>query len=232
MRIAVIPARGGSKRLPGKNIRPFCGKPVIYYPLEAVQQSGLFDCIHVSTDDQAVRELVESFGVPVDFPRAPELCDDHTPLVPVLKWVLERYRLRGNEFSEVCLILPCSPLIQAQDLRSAHEVFVANQRKLPVLSVVEFPVPVEWALKASPDGRLLPVHPGMAAVRSQDLGKTFYDSGNFTFFTASSLLSGKPPDSDGYLPYVLPRTRGLDIDGAEDFALAEAIYRGSPKPGG
>lgn len=232
MRIAIIPARGGSKRLPGKNIRPFCGKPVIAYPLEAARASGLFDCIHVSTDDPAVRAAAESLGFPVDFPRAPDLCDDHTPLVPVLRWVLEQFRGRGREFSEVCLILPCSPLVQAQDLREAHAVFAADPRKLPVLSVVEFPVPVEWALKASADGRLVPVQPGMAAVRSQDLGKTFYDSGNFTFFTASSLLSGKAPDSDGYLPYLLPRTRGLDIDGAEDFALAEAIYRGSPKPAG
>ncbi len=165
-------------------------------------------------------------GFPVDFLRASRLCDDHTPLVPVLRWVLEEYRGRGRVFDEVCLILPCSPLILAEDLVSAHRAFSADPRRLPVLSVVEFPVPIEWALRAESDGRLTPVEPGKAALRSQDIGKTFYDSGNFTFYPAAPILSGEPPDAGGYLPYHLPRARGLDIDSREDFELAELIYRG------
>lgn len=229
MRLAVLPARGGSKRLPGKNIRMFCGRPVIAYPIEAARDSGLFDAVHVSTDDPSVMEVAAANGFPVDFPRIPNLCDDHTPLVPVLSWVLDQYLKRGLKFNEVCLILPCSPLITAQDLRDAHKVFMADSRRLPVLSVVEFPVPIEWAMQTAEDGRLLPVYPGKAAIRSQDLAKRYYDSGNFTFFTAESLLSGKAPDADGYRPFLLPRTRGLDIDGADDFSLAEALYRGGER---
>lgn len=226
MRIAILPARGGSKRLPGKNIRPFCGRPVIAYPLEAARASGLFDCIHVSTDDPEIRATVDSLGFPAEFPRPAGLSDDKTALVPVLRWVLEEYRGRGREFDEVCLILPCSPLISAEDLVGAYQVFSADPRRLPVLSVVEFPVPIEWALEPAPDGRLTAVQAGKASVRSQDLPTRFYDSGNFTFYSAESILSDSPPDALGYLPYLLPRTRGLDIDALEDFALAEGLFRG------
>lgn len=225
-RIAILPARGGSKRLPGKNIRPFCGKPIISYPLEAARASGLFGCIHVSTDDPSVRGAAEAAGFPIDFLRPPHLSDDHTPLVPVLRWVLEEFQRRGRTFSDVCLILPCSPLIEPEDLRAAYSTFCDDPRRLPVLSVMEFPVPVQWALELGADGTLTPVHPGQAAVRSQDLAKRYHDSGNFIFYSAESLLSATPPDARGYRPYFLPRTRGLDIDGAEDFALAEALFLG------
>lgn len=224
--IAILPARGGSKRLPGKNIRPFCGKPVITYPLEAARASQMFDCIHVSTDDDAVRSAAEAAGFPTDFLRPPQLSDDHTPLVPVLRWVLEEYRRRGRTFKDVCLILPCSPLLRPEDFRAARAALRADPQRLPVLSVVEYSAPVQWALELAPDGRLVPVQPGQAGVRSQDLPKRYHDSGNFIFYAAESLLSETPPDARGYRPHFLPRTRGLDIDGAEDFELAEALFLG------
>ena len=232
MRIAIIPARGGSKRMPGKNIHPFCGKPVIAYPLAAARASGLFDRIHVSTDDPEIRATVESLGFPVEFPRPSHLCDDHTPLLPVLHWVLDEYLRRKIPFDEVCLILPCSPLILAEDLVAACKTFSADPRRLPVLSAVEFPVPIEWALQEELDGRLSPVQPGKASLRSQDIGKKFYDSGNFIFYSAESIRSGEPPDARGYLAYHLPRARGLDIDSREDFELAELIYRGRERTAG
>ena len=118
-RIAIIPARGGSKRIPNKNIRDFCGKPMISYALEAARDSALFDCIHVSTDSKKIAEATQKEGFDVDFMRTAELSDDHTPIMPVLKYVLEQYIDRGKYFDEVVLIMACAPLIDANDLISS-----------------------------------------------------------------------------------------------------------------
>src|ERR1700739_3167672 len=117
MRIAIVPARGGSKRIPDKNIVDFLGAPLMCYPIRAAEPSGLFDVIHVSTASLRIAEVAASLGHPADFMRDPALADDHTPLLPVLKWTLEQYAARGRAFSTVCLVMPTAPLIDADDLR-------------------------------------------------------------------------------------------------------------------
>ncbi|MBF0176828.1 MAG: acylneuraminate cytidylyltransferase family protein [Magnetococcales bacterium] len=225
-RIAIIPARGGSKRLPDKNIRSFCGQPMIGYALQAAHASGLFSCIHVSTESDRIMAVVASLGHAVAFPRPVELADDHTPLMPVLKHVLEAWQERGRHFDQVCLLNPCSPLVEAADLRGAAALQDANPT-LSVLGVTPFPVPIEWAYLLGEGGRLTPAQPGMFKVRSQDLGKKYHEAGSFTFFPARRILEirGAGRDDD-FLGYPMPRVKSVDIDDADDWAMAEALYLG------
>jgi CMP-N-acetylneuraminic acid synthetase len=141
-RIAIIPARGGSKRIPRKNIREFAGKPMISYVLDTTQRSDLFDKIHVSTEDSEIIELVESNGLKIDFRRPLFLSDDRTPIMPV-KYVLKKYQSVGELYDEVWLLMACNPLIEPADLISASKKFENNCSIAPVLAVTEYPVPIE-----------------------------------------------------------------------------------------
>ena len=225
-RIAIIPARGGSKRIPDKNIIPFCGKPMMAHVLGAVRESGLFEEIHVSTDSARIAEVADDAGCPVAFMRAAELCDDHTPLMPVLKWVLEQYLAQGRRFDTTCLALPCAPLIEAADLIRGAQVFEQGGGQHPVLAVAEFPVPVEWAFRREEAGLLTPREPGMFAVRSQDLQPMYYDTGTFSLFPTARILSDDPPRDEGFMSVVLPAHKAVDIDDPVQLVHAEILYLG------
>ena len=151
MRIAIVPARGGSKRIPDKNIVDFLGLPLMGHSLRAARESGLFDTIHVSTDSARIAEVAASLGHAVDFTRDPALADDHTPLLPVLRWTVEQYAARGKRFDTVCLLMPTAPLIEAEDLRRANTLFERHAGRRTVIAVARFPVPIEWAFRM-PDG--------------------------------------------------------------------------------
>lgn len=225
-RIAIIPARGGSKRVPNKNIRDFCGKPMIAHILQAARESGLFDEIHVSTDSTAIRETAESLGFHIDFMRPDELADDHTPIMPVLKYVTETYASRGRQFDQVWLLMACAPLVKSSDLQQAAQLFDQAGGMSPVLSISEFPAPIEWAFNRTAEGRLTPAQPGMFAVRSQDLEKKYYDAGAFAVFPYARIKDAKGAGSDdGFFGYVLPKGEVVDIDDEQDFSFAEALYR-------
>lgn len=225
-RLAIIPARGGSKRILNKNIRDFCGKPMVTHVLEAARQSGLFATILVSTEDQKINDVVTSFGFPPAFPRPNSLADDHTPIMPVLRHAAEEYVKRGETFDEVWLLMACAPLIDAQDLVSAAELFKQSGCKHPLLAVSEYPAPIEWAFSRKDDGCLVPVQAGMFAVRSQDLQKRYFDAGSFAAFPAERVLNAEGAGSDdGFIGYVLPKGTAIDIDDEQDWKLAEAIFR-------
>jgi N-acylneuraminate cytidylyltransferase len=224
-RIAIVPARGGSKRIPDKNVVDFFGAPLMSYSIRAAQQSGLFELIHVSTENQRVADVAASLGVPVDFMRDPALADDYTPLLPVLRWVLEQYARRGHEFDTVCLLMPTAPLIEAADLRKAEEIFKRHGGQRTVMAVARISVPVEWAFRMAADGGLAPCQPGMAAVRSQDLQPAYCDSGTFIFMPGQDVLRGQI-DASPMIGFELPRYKAIDIDDAEDLELARVIFRG------
>jgi N-acylneuraminate cytidylyltransferase len=225
MRIAIIPARGGSKRIKNKNIVDFFGKPMIAYALEAAKGSGLFDVIHVSTDDAAIAATVERLGFPIDFMRAPELADDHTPIMPVLRWVIERYRIERNRiFDDVGLFMACAPLIEAEDIRRGFDIYRAHGGKAPVMAVAPYPVPVEWAFDRKDDGRLEPVSPGASAIRSQDLTKKYFDAGAFYFYPREIIEKNERSTYLKYVSTVIPRTKAVDIDDMEDLELAKALF--------
>ena len=225
-RLAVIPARGGSKRIPNKNIRDFCGRPMIAHILDSARASGLFETIHVSTESPEIAEVATAAGQPPDFMRPTALADDHTPIMPVLRHVTEEYGRRGRSFEEIWLLMACAPLVSAADLVGASKLFTEAGGGNPVLAVSAFPVPVEWAYDRKPDGMLVPTQPGMFAVRSQDLRTRYYDTGSFAVFPAADVLAAEGAGSDeGFLGYVLPKGAAIDIDDEEDWQLAEAIYR-------
>ena len=226
-RIAIIPARGGSKRIPDKNIRDFCGRPMISYALQAAMESGLFDIIHVSTDSENVAKTVNQLGFSIDFMRPSELADDHTPIMPVLKYILETYLARGIKFDEVTLIMACVPLLNAEDLIQASRLKDEDIHQRKVLGVAPYPVPIEWAFTRNVDGTMVPVEPGMFSVRSQDLEIKYFDAGMFCFFSAEQILTSEDAGTDdGFIGYILPKYKAIDIDELDDWEFAEALYIG------
>ena len=231
MNLAIIPARGGSKRIRNKNIVDFCGRPIIAYSLDAARDSGLFDKIHVSTDSPEITAAVEQLGYTVDFPRTPELADDMTPLMPVVRWVTEQYVARGEKVETVCLLLPCAPLVEADDLRGAYAAFKEHGPAAPVVSVVPGAFLILRARHSGEEKILHPLFPEHWSKRSQDLPPTFHDAGAFYVFGAEQVLEGGQTIGEDLVPYVLPRYRAVDIDEPEDLELAELIFRGRQRAG-
>jgi N-acylneuraminate cytidylyltransferase len=226
-RIAIIPARGGSKRIPKKNIKNFCGRPIISYVLEAARDSNLFDVIHVSTDSREIADLVERLGFPINFMRVNELSDDYTPIMPVLKWVLEQYKDRGLEFDVVTTIMPCAPFVEKNDLISASKLLKAGNYKNPVLSVSAYSAPIEWAFNKGKNSLLSPIQKDMLEKRSQDLTEHYFDTGSFAFFSSEHINSSIEDDSDmSYLGYVIDKYKAIDIDNMEDWQYAELTMYG------
>ncbi len=224
-RIAIVPARGGSKRIPRKNIRDFHGKPMIGYILEAARASGLFDVIHVSTEDDNVRSVAASLGFAPEFARPASLADDHTPIMPVLRYVVETYAGRGVFFDEIWMLMPCAPFIDAGDLQAAAGIVARDGAPQAVLAVAPYPVPIEWAYRREADGRLTPVQPGMFAVRSQDIEPKYFDTGTFAALPAAMVRVAEGAGSDqAFVGHVLPRDKAIDIDDEADWAFAESMY--------
>ena len=226
MNLAIIPARAGSKRIKNKNTVDFCGRPMISYALDCARGSGLFDKIHVSTDSQQIADMSAELGFPVDFLRTAELADDKTHVTPVMRWVVEQYRKAGTPVDTVCLLLPCSPLIEPSDLRAAHERFVEHGGHDPVLAVVPYAYPIQRALAEREPGLLAPLMPEHWAARSQDLPATYHDSGTFCFVRADYLADCGETLGDRFVPHVLPRHKAVDIDHPEDLEFAEILFRG------
>jgi len=225
-RLAIIPARGGSKRIPNKNIRDFCGKPMISYALGAARSSELFDTIHVSTDSLKISNVVDNLGFPIDFMRPKSLADDYTRIMPVLKYVTDEYAKINQAFDQVWMLMACAPLIDAIDLIKAEKLFSQAGGRDPLLAVSEYPVPIEWAFSRKPNGRMIPLQPGMFAKRSQDLEKSYYDAGSFAAFPAKTVeCSQGAGTDDAFIGYVLPKGTSIDIDDEQDWALAESIFQ-------
>ncbi len=225
-RLAIIPARGGSKRIPNKNIRDFCGRPMIMHILETARSTKLFSTIHVSTENDRIRDIVARFGFSPDFLRPKELADDQTPIMPVLKYAALEYQKRGSEFDEIWLLMACAPLVQPCDLLRASEKFSNLASKRPLIGVREYPAPIEWAFVMGKGGSLTPLQPGKFSCRSQDLAKRYFDAGCFAIFPADVVLSSQGAGSDnGFVGYPLEKNSAIDIDDEEDWSLAEALYK-------
>ena len=224
-RIAIIPARGGSKRIPQKNIKDFCGKPMISYPIGALRESNLFDKIHVSTEDQKIIDTVNEIGLEVDFLRPNALSDDYTPIMPVIKYVVERYLEMNQSFDEIWVIFPCSPLLKAQDLIQASIQF-KRDRFNSLMAVTEYPVPIEWAFEINKKGVLVPIKKGDFKIRSQDLNKKYYDAGMFYVYSKDLVFDVDPNGSDeNIIPYFLSKGNAIDIDDDQDWEYAEKLFK-------
>ena len=225
-RLAILPARGGSKRIPNKNIRDFCGKPIISYVLNTAYDSKLFDKIHVSTDSKIILDVLSELGFTPDFIRPGDLSGDDTPIMPVLKFVVEEYKMLGFEFDQIWLLYPCSPLLNPSDLVAAEKLFVNSTPSRPLLSVSEYPAPVEWAYKLDQELNLTPVQPGKFAIRSQDLDRRYYDTGSFAIYSDKFIAESLEVGTDiGYSAFLLPRNKAIDIDTFDDWSFAESLFQ-------
>ena len=225
-RIAIIPARGGSKRIPEKNIKNFCGNPMISYPIKALIESKLFEKIHVSTNERKVVEVVNKIGLKVDFYRPESLSDDYTPIMPVVKYVIGEYRKKNENFDEIWVVLPCSPLINSKDLIKASIKFKQTNSLNSLMAVSEYPVLIEWAFKTNTNGVLEPLNGGFFSKRSQDLEKKYHDAGMFYIYSEEYVLNTRYNGSDqNIIPYLIPKGKSIDIDDIEDWRYAEKLFK-------
>lgn len=224
MRIAVIPARGGSKRIPRKNIRPFCGKPMIAWPIAAAQASGCFDRIVVSTDDEEVARVAKEAGAEVPFMRPAALADDHTPTIPVVAHAIGQLRAAGAAAEAVCCIYATAPFLQPAGLREGLALLQQEGCQY-AFSVTSFPSPIQRAFRITGERRIEMFHPELFPVRSQDLEPAFHDAAQFYWGRAEAWLEGRPIFSRDAAPVILPRHLVQDIDTPEDWISAEAMFR-------
>jgi pseudaminic acid cytidylyltransferase len=229
MKLAVIPARGGSKRIPRKNIRPFAGRPMIAWAIGGAQASGLFDRIVVSTDDPEIAAIAAGLGAEVPFMRPAGLSDDHAGTVEVIAHAIDTLATAGWPAREVCCIYACVPLLQPADLQLAHALLDEGGCDY-VFPVVAFPAAVQRALLRDTEGRTRSMHPEHALTRSQDLEPAYYDAGQFYWGHAGAWQAGRHPHNCAR-SIVLPGWRAVDIDTPDDWLRAEALHRALPPAG-
>ena len=224
MNIAIIPARGGSKRIPGKNIKLFAGKPLIAYSIDAAKASGLFDKIIISTDSEEVAEVAKAFGEDVPFIRPKELSNDVVGTRPVtnhaIKFCIENFY--QPEFC--CCIYATAPFLQAKYLQQGLDSLKQHRDKSFAFSVTSFPFPVQRALIKS-EASVSPMFPESISKRSQDLEEAYHDAGQFYWGRTDDYLSNQKIFSHHSLPVVLPRHLVQDIDTPEDWLRAELMYK-------
>lgn len=222
--LAIIPARGGSKRIPHKNIKPFLGRPIIAYSIEAALGSGLFEEVMVSTDDVEIAEIARQEGASVPFLRSTENANDYATLADVLVEVVNAYKGRGYEFDLISCLLPTAPLISSEDVRSAYDQLVMSTFD-SICPVVAFSYPILRSLSIDEKGNLNMNWPEYRFSRSQDLRPAYHDSGTFYWIKTSSLLKDKKLLSENGTAIVLDEFRVQDIDTDTDWALAEMKYK-------
>lgn len=223
-RVAVIPARGGSKRIPRKNIRAFCGRPIIGWPIEAALSSGLFDRVLVSTDDAEIAGVARDCGAEVPFTRPATLADDYTGTTAVIAHTIETLREAGEEPDPVCCLYATAPFVTAADLATGLEK-LEIERAAFSFSVTRYAFPVQRALRIRRDGRAEMLHPEYFYERSQDLEEAYHDAGQFYWGRTEAWLSSRPLFDHEAVPVVLPRRRVQDIDSMEDWELAERLFQ-------
>ena len=230
MRLCVIPARGGSKRIPRKNIKSFCGQVMIGYSIKAALDSQCFDQVIVSTDDAEVAEVAKSFGAIVPFVRPDELADDYAGTVPVIKHAIEWFNDQGQSPSEVCCLYATAPFVKAIAIRKAYEQMQCTQADY-CFTVASFAFPIQRAIKVTVENRIEMFYPKHLETRSQDLEESYHDAGQFYWGKAEAFKQQKSLFSKSSTPYILPRHLVQDIDTPEDWKRAELMYQALKKNG-
>ena len=223
MNVAIIPARGGSKRIPHKNIRLFGDRPMLAHAITVAKQSGLFEHVIVSTEDEKVRKIAQKWGAETPFVRPLELADDHTPIVPVIKHSIGACQELGWGVSMVCCIFPAVPFLQHQDLLEAVNL-LKNSGGEYCFAVAEYKSSPQRALLRDHNGKVAPIYPQYEMNRTQDLKPAFYDAGQFYWGKADAWQANPKIHSSG-LGYVIPSWRAIDIDTEDDLLRAELLYK-------
>lgn len=222
--LAIIPARGGSKRIERKNIRDFAGKPVIAYSIDAALRSGCFDTVMVSTDDDGIAEVALRCGAEVPFMRSAQTSDDFATTADVITEVLDRYAEQGRHFDAVACIYATAPFVTASRLSDAAAMLSRGDAQA-AFTCVEYSYPVQRSLRVNESGRIVMRFPEYASARSQDLEKTYHDAGQFYFTTVGAFRECGSLWGPDTLPIVLPELEVQDLDTETDWKLAEMKYR-------
>ena len=224
MNICIIPARGGSKRIPRKNIKEFNGMPIIAYSIVAAIESNCFDRIVVSTDDDEIAKVAEDYGAEIPFIRPKEFSDDYVGTIPVIKHAIEWFDSNIISVKYVCCLYATAPFIQSQILSKAYKQLKDSKANY-CISVTSFPFPIQRAIKIIHQNKLNMFFPEYFNTRSQDLEEAYHDAGQFYWGTSQAFKDELPFFSESTTPYLLPRLLVQDIDSAEDWVSAEAMYQ-------
>ena len=222
-KVAIITARGGSKRIPRKNIQEFCGKPILAYSIEAAVESGIFDTVMVSTDDEEIAEIAEKYGAEVPFFRSEKTAGDYATTNDVLLEVLEEYERRGRHFEAACCIYPTAPFVTAEKLKNAMEQLLSSDADT-LIPVVAFSYPPQRAMIVK-EGRLVFEYPQYLDSRSQDLEPHYHDAGQFYVFRTTAFRKNRRLMVGNILPFVLQEMEVQDIDSRTDWEIAQIKYR-------
>lgn len=223
-KVAIIPARGGSKRIPRKNIKSFLNKPIIAYSIEAAVESALFDEVMVSTDDEEIASIAQKFGAQVPFIRSEKNADDYATTVDVLIEVLNAYQEKGEEFEYGCCLYPTAPFVNASILQEGFSLLKENNRD-SVFPVLPFGFPIQRAIKIKDDRSIALFQPEHLNTRSQDLERSYHDAGQFYWFKMEPFLEKKKLWTDNTEVIVIDELKAQDIDNPVDWALAELKYK-------
>lgn len=223
MSVAIIPARGGSKRIPRKNIRPFAGVPMIAHSILAARSSGLFDAVLVSTDDPEIAELAEGYGAEVPFLRPAHLSDDHATSIAVISHAVTWLRDAGRAPADVCCLYATAPFVRPADLQAAHQLFRDTGAQF-CFPVTTFAFPIQRALARDDAGGVTMLHPEHEITRSQDLPEFVHDAGQFYWGRAAAWVDNLPIYAPHSRTILMPRYRVQDIDTLEDWQRAELMH--------
>jgi len=221
--IAIIPARGGSKRIPKKNIKDFWGKPILSYAIKACKDAGIFSEIMVSTDRNDIAEVALKNGAHVPFMRSQKTSDDFANTFDVIEEVISNYQKDGREFDYICCIYPCVPFLSGQTLKEAYQQLIDSDNDA-LQPVCKYPVPIEWAMKAE-NGLLIPNDRKAQLIRSQDLEPKFFDAGMFYMIKYQTLLIEKTLTPVKTMAFIMDEREVQDIDTIDDWKMAEIKYK-------
>ncbi len=227
MKFAIIPARGGSKRVVRKNLRAFAGQPMLSWPVRAAIASGCFDQVIVSTDDPEIANLAQQLGVTTPYLRPAELADDHTGLIAVMRHAIEQVPCSPND--QVCCLYATAAFVEPEDLRLGLQRLDAQGFDFCV-AVTPFRAPIDRALRQTPDGHLTMLEPKRYQTRSQDLETLYHDAGQFCWGRAQAWLSSDNVFQSNCAGVVVPSYRAHDIDTEDDWAHAELMFNALRKP--
>lgn len=222
--VAIIPARGGSKRIPRKNIKLFGGKPMIAWSIEAAKASKCFDRIIVSTDDQEIASIAKEWGATVPFMRPAKLSDDFTGTLPVMRHAVEWLNENDVPVEYACCLYATAPFVSADDLKQGLQVIKATDCSY-VFSVTSYAFPIQRAIRMTESGRVAMFNPELFQTRSQDLEEAWHDAGQFYWGAAKAWCEESPIFGENSVPVKLPRHKVQDIDTLEDWTRAEWLFR-------
>lgn len=222
--IAIITARGGSKRIPKKNIKMFCGKPIIAYSIEAALESGIFSEVMVSTDSKEIAEIAREYGASVPFMRSAKTSDDYATTADVILEVLERYKDIGKTFTYICCIYPTAPFVTAEKLIDAYKIMV-ERKPIEVMPVVAFSYPPQRCYVIDEAGFAKYKFPQYSKTRSQDLEKQYHDAGQFYMYYGPKYIEAGGQVNEGVIPIMVDELEVQDIDNIDDWKIAELKYK-------